>query len=203
MIARSMEDAEPPPPEELLRRLPLEERPRAVREDLDSGARRFADIDPFRLAMLLDVPVPPNYADWSYETSITVDTLEEYLQCSMPDHEDLELILATLDVTQERFEELSRMSQAALALDPPDFSFLTAAERRGRTLHFANEALESQQQNGLGCDAWYRLEAGAVELWFRGEIEDDGGCHVLHGPYEGVEAPSDDADPEVLRMPHY
>ena len=80
---------------------------------------------------------------------------------------------------------------------------MTEAERRGLTLHFAHEALESQQQNGLGCDAWYRLEAGAVELWFRGEIEDDGGCHVLHGPYQGVEAPSDDEDPEVLRMPHY
>lgn len=203
MIARDMEGFEPHTPEESLRRLPIEERPRAIREDLDSGARRFAEIDPFGLAELLDVPFPPNYADWAYETSVTVDTLEGYLQWLMPDDKDLEPILATLDVTEERLEELSRLSQAARALDPPDFSFLTEAERRALTLHFAHEALESQQQNGLGCDAWYRLEAGGVELWFRGEIEDDGECHFLHGPYQGVEAPSDDEDPEVLRMPHY
>ncbi|MDG1983771.1 MAG: hypothetical protein P8M11_04330 [Planctomycetota bacterium] len=77
MIARDMEGFEPHTPEESLRRLPLEERPRAIREDLDSGARRFAEIDPFRLAELLDVPFPPNYADWAYETSVSVDTLEE------------------------------------------------------------------------------------------------------------------------------
>ena len=88
MIARNMEDFQPHTPEESLRRLPPEERPRAVREDLDSGARRFAEIDPFRLAELLDVPLPPNYADWAYETSVSVDTLEGYLQWLMPDDED-------------------------------------------------------------------------------------------------------------------
>ena len=68
-------------------------------------------------------------------------------------------------------QEVNMTRDIALWKDP---NGLTEDERRGLTLHFAHEALESLQQNGLGCEAWYRLEAGGVELWFRGEIEDDG-----------------------------
>ena len=91
--------------------------------------------------------------------------------------------------SRERLERIRVECEAFDAGERSDFSFLSKSEQSQLAEILAREELQSMLENGVGCVASYCVTAGRVTLWFRAEIEDDGSCLFLEGPYERSRGP--------------
>ena len=178
-------------PESTLMNMGLEARVRAVRNDLDSGARHFADIDVFRLAELLEVPQPETPENsWSFCTAVYISSVEEcFKDCAIEDVDEMCEWLNESFVDEDRLAEVRVAADAAMNSKEPTFDFLDASEREALQERAAERQLASLVQNGIGCSATYHVHVGGISLWFQGEIEDDGTCLRLEGPYDGIDGP--------------
>jgi hypothetical protein len=179
---------------EFLRNLSVEERIAAVAKDVASGNRRFASIEAHDLAELLDVPQPDQPDDsWSRAIYAERQTLEEYVDLN-------DGILAEIPdmlgggSSAERIAAISANCKAYAEGSIRSFDFLHPEERKYLREQFEEKALERLRDNGIGCVATYCVEQGDHELWFEGDIEDDGSCIDLKGPYDGVDGSG--RDPE-------
>lgn len=178
-------------PETVLENMSLEDRVRAVRDDIDSGARNFADIDVFRLAELLEVPQPEMPENsWRFCTAVYISSVEEWLR-DYPFEwvNDMCYWLEATSTGKERLDELRTQGAIAMSHDEPSFDFLSASEREYLEKKAATEELDRLVGNGVGGDATYHVCVGGVSLWFRGAIEDDATCIDLEGPYDGIDGP--------------
>ncbi len=176
----------------ILEQMAVPDRVQAVWEDVESGQRRFANVDTFALANLLDVPQPESpTGDWCFERAAEIRSLQEYHEEGRLD--DLAYRLEGI-VPASRLEAIRADCAACDAGERADFDFLKPDERRKLAEQVAREELEAMTMNGMGCMASYCVRASGVELWFHADIEDDGSCISLQGPYDGVEGPSASED---------
>ncbi len=172
---------------EFLGGLSVEERIAAVAEDVASGKMYFASIEAHDLAELLGVPQPEQPDDsWSRTIFAERRTLEEYVDL---DEGILGEIPDMVDgfASDERLAAISAKCNAHAEGSIHSFDFLQPEERKRLLEQLEEKALERLRDNGIGCVATYCVEHGDHELWFEGDIEDDGSCIDLRGPYDGVD----------------
>ncbi|MCA8976288.1 MAG: hypothetical protein KDC98_16335 [Planctomycetes bacterium] len=173
----------------ILEGMTVAERVQAVRRDVDAGTRRFAQVNVFDLAHLLDVPQPERPAGWDFCTCAEILSLEQcHEEGRITDGEDLAAKLEEF-VDEDRLEEIRTECASFDTGKRRDFSFLLPREREDLAEALAHEELQRLLENGIGRIATYCVSAGDVELWFHAEIEDDGVCLRLEGPYDGVDGP--------------
>jgi hypothetical protein len=170
--------------------LSASQRAEAIRKDIDSGQRKFASLDPFELADLLQVPQPESPENsWCFVTGVRVRLLDDYLEEGYFDSAaDLTDNLADL-VESQRLKEIEDDCVKYDDGAREDFSFLHPEERKHLEMEFARENLTRLRDNGLGCTAFYCVTSGNQELWFHASIEDDGTCFNLLTPYDGINGP--------------
>lgn len=179
---------------EFLGSLSVEERIAAVAEDVASGKKRFASIQAHDLAELLGVPQPEQPDDsWSRAIYAERQTLEEYIDLN---DGILDEIPDMLDgcASAERIAAISAKCDAYAEGSIRSLDFLQPEERKYLVEQLEEKALERLRDNGIGCVATYCVEHGDHELWFEGDIEDDGSCIALRGPYDGVDGGGRDPD---------
>ena len=172
---------------EFLNKISLEERIAAVAEDLASGKKRFASIEPHDLAELLGVPQPEQPDNsWSLTIYAERQTLEEYVDL---DSGILGEIPEMLDgyASEKRSKTISTKCEAYADGSIDSFDFLKPRERALVLKKLEDRELEGLRDNGIGCVATYCLAHGSHELWFEGDIEGDGSCIDLRSPYDGVD----------------
>ena len=172
---------------EFLNKLSVEERIAAVAQDVTSGKKRFASIEAHDLAELLGVPQPEQPDDsWSCTIFAERQTLEEYVDL---DDSILSEIPDMLEgsASKARVKTISAKCDAYAEGSIDSFDFLKPKERKCLLEQLEERELESLRDNGIGCVATYCVEHGDHELWFEGDIEDDGSCIDLRGPYDGVD----------------
>lgn len=173
----------------LLKQMTVAQRILAISADVASEDMKFAGIDTFVLAELVGVPSPEQPVDWEFVTSVRIQTLKSYHKAGrICDGDELLAKLAGI-LDSVRLEEVRADCEAVDSARNPDFSFLSKLEQRELAKVLAHEELQRMIENGGGCVACYGVSEGSVELWFHGEIEDDGSCVFLMGPYDGVEGP--------------
>lgn len=172
---------------ELLNKLTVAERIAVVAEDVASGQKRFASIETHDLAELLGVPQPEQPDDsWSRTIFAERRTLEEYVDLDdgivgeFPD-------MVNGFASDERIAAISAKCNAYAEGSIHSFDFLQPEERKRLLKQLEEKALERLRDNGIGCVGTYCVEHGEHELWFEGDIEDDGSCIDLKGPYDGID----------------
>ena len=178
------------------------ERTRAIWQDIDSGEMNFARLNPFDLAHLLDVPGaahPTNLDSWHFVTAAEVRSLEVCLEeGEFAGAEDLAYLLRDA-VDAQRLEEVERECDAYDNGARSDLGFLNPDERESLEMLFAQQTLNGLLENGIGCTASYCVRSGNHELWFHATIEDDGSCHELRTPYDGIAGPvPEESDPNYV-----
>jgi hypothetical protein len=177
-----------------LSNLSVEERIAAVAKDVASGKKRFASIEAHDLAKLLGVPQPDQPDDsWSRTIYAERQTIEEYIDL---DDGILDEIPYMLDgcASEKRIAAVAAKCKACADGSIDSFDFLKPKERALILKELEERELESRRDNGIGCVATYCVAHDDHELWFEGEIEDDGSCIYLKGPYDGVDGSG--RDPE-------
>ena len=179
---------------ELLNKLTVAERIAVVAEDVASGQKRFASIATHDLAELLGIPQPEQPDDsWSRTIFAERRTLEEYVDLDngilgeFPD-------MVNGFASDERIAAISAKCNAYAEGSIHSFDFLQPEERKRLLEQLEEKALERLRDNGIGCVGTYCVEHGEHELWFEGDIEDDGSCIDLRGPYDGVDGSGRDPD---------
>jgi hypothetical protein len=179
---------------EFLNKLSLAERIVAVAEDVVSGKKCFASIETHDLADLLDVPQPDQPDDsWSRTIYAERKTLEEYVDLDDAIVTEIPDILNGFS-SDERIAAVSAKCDAYAEGSIHSFDFLRPEEHKRLLEQLDEKVLERLRDNGIGCVAIYCVEHGDHELWFEGDIEDDGSCIDLRSPYDGVDGCS--RDPE-------
>jgi hypothetical protein len=164
-----------PTPTEILEQMEtIPKRIEAVAKDLESGADRFAEVDPYKLARLLGHQPEEFECRTLYGPRVSLD---DYCD---PVH----YYFAPLEgkVPKARIEELTRRSEAYEAGDVESDAELTPSE-----IKIIEDALSDEQlENGGGwIVAQETIEsATGVELEFQAEIGDDGECFGCYGPYQ-------------------
>ena len=178
-------------PETALENMSLEQRVRAVRDDLDSGTFDFGVIDVFRLAELLEVPQPEMPENsWHFCTAVYISSVEDcFRDCDIEDVDEMCEWLEESFVDTDRLAEIRMAAEAAMKGKKPKFDFLDAWEREALQTRAAERRLASLVENGIGGSATYHVHVGGVSLWFRGAVEGDGACIHLEGPYDGIDGP--------------
>lgn len=175
------------------------ERVIAIHEDIASGRRQFAHLDPFDLAHLLDVPqpdIPEN--SWHFVTAVEVQSLEAQLEENFTDGA-AELIYWLSELVSEyRLKELEIECKKYDAGARGDLRFLHPNERVSLERLLARVDLQGLLDNGAGCTAYFCVQVGDIELWFNAEIEDDGHCFLMSTPYTGANGPN-----VILSNPNY
>lgn len=173
----------------VLEPMKMRDRREAVWNDVDSGARRFAMLRTIELARLLGVPDPEHPVGWDCCTAVEIGTLKHCY-----DEGDFcmasELASELEDYVEP--ERLVRIQAACKRYDEGklrNYYFLHRDEREYLAERFANRRLQRMLDNGIGCVATYCVRAGRRKLWFRGDLEEDGRCLSLRGPYDGVCGP--------------
>lgn len=170
-----------------LEKLPFEERIRAVAEDVDSKKNEFAVLDAFTLAKLLEVPQPYQPDDtWSRATYAEKRTLEEYIDLDSSIVEEFADMLPG-GTPPKRVQTVCEKSEAYAAGEIKSLNFLKAEERKCLLKQLEEKQLQRLMDNGIGCVATFCVRNDHYELWFEGDIEDDGSCIDLRGPYDGVD----------------
>ena len=172
---------------EFLSNLSVAERIAAVAEDVESDEQRFASIAAHDLAELLGVPQPEQPDDsWSRTTYAERQTLEEYVDLDNSIVEEFPDRLPS-KTTPERVQSVRALCEDFVAGKRESLDFLTAKERACILEQLDEKRLQSQVDNGIGCVATYSVSNDHTELWFEGDIEDDGSCIDLRGPYDGAD----------------
>jgi hypothetical protein len=180
--------------EAFLENLPLEDRIRAVGEDVYSKRNKFAKLDVFVLADLLEVPDPDRPGDdWSRSVYAEKRTLEEYIDLDSGLAEELADMLPS-STSPNRAEIVREKCEAYLAGEIDSLDFLNDQERECLIEQLGERDLQSMMDNGIGGVATYCVSDDDYELWFEGEIEDDGSCVYLKGPYDDIEGTGRDPD---------
>jgi len=170
-----------------LENLPLEERIRAVAADVDSKTNELAVLDAFTLAELLEVPDPDQPGDsWGRAVYAKKRSLEEYVDLNDGILEEFADMLPG-SASDERAQTVAEKCKAYAAGEIKSLDFLTVEERDYLLAHFAQRDLRRMMDNGIGGVATYCVSDDDHELWFEGEIEDDGSCIELKGPYDGID----------------
>jgi hypothetical protein len=179
---------------EFLSNLSVEERIAAVAQDVTSGKKCFASIEAHDLAELLGVPQPDQPDDsWSRTIYAERQTLEEYIDLNDGIIDEIPDILDGC-ASEKRIAAVAAKCQAYADGSIDSFDFLKPKERALILKELEERELESLRDNGIGCVATYSVEHGDHELWFEGDIEDDGSCIDLKGPYDGVDGSGRDPD---------
>ena len=168
-----------PTPYQLLEALEdPQERIDAVAEDLASGARRFAEIDPESLGELLEVYFEDaaDSRDWQYMTLAQPMALAD-AGFTQPFAENLDLLEDL--VPAKRYAELCSLAEA---LGEDEDLPLTPQEQRLLEHAYAEEHAEDGMTFGL---ARTTVEAtDGTELRFEVTVGDAGDLEDLKGPYD-------------------
>ena len=179
---------------ECLNKLSVAERIAAVAEDVVSGKKCFASIETHDLADLLDVPQPDQPDDsWSRTIYAERKTLEAYVDLDNGIISEIPNMLDGVS-SAERIAAISARCDAYAEGSLHSFDFLRPEEHKRLLEKLDEKALERLRDNGIGCVAIYCVEHGSNELWFEGDIEDDGSCIDLRGPYDGVDGSERNSD---------
>ena len=183
----------------ILESMSVAERAIAIHGDLASGQFRFACLDPFDLAYLLDVPHPDMLENsWHFVTAAEVRSLEAQLENNYTDGAAELIFLLREIVDEHRFKQLEIESEKYDAGARSDLHFLHSNEREYLERILAKEDLQGLLENGIGCTAYFCVQIVGIELWFNAQIEDDGHCFLMNTPYTGAEGPNG-----VLSNPNY
>jgi hypothetical protein len=171
-------------PENLLNELlvipNIEDRIRAVAEDIASRHDQYRCIDPFDLAEALGAPDPQDLCDWNRWTVARILPLQEASENRGYDStEDIQFLYGK--VSETRFSEIENEAKKAEARD---FSYLLPDECHTLERLLAEYQLKSNLENGMGGIARCTVVAGEVMLSFEGDIEDDGTIIFLRTPYD-------------------
>jgi hypothetical protein len=177
-----------------LESLALQERIRAVAEDVDSKKNEFAALDVFTLAELLEVPDPDQPGDsWSRSVYAEKRSLEEYVDLNAGILEEFSEMLPG-GTSARRAQTVTEKCKAYAAGEIDSLDFLKPKERESILEQLEERDLQSLMDNGIGGVATYCVSDDENELWFEGEIEDDGSCIDLKGPYDGIDGCGRDPD---------
>jgi|GEM_PF-2819895 len=175
-----------PTPTEILEQMEnVPARVAAVAADFDSGADRFAEVDPYRLAELLGLHPEEFECRTLYGPRVSLDDYSD------PVH----YFLAPLEgkVPQTRISELTKRSEAYEKGEVESDAELSPSEIRIIEDSLSDEQLED---GGGWIVAQQTIEsASGVELEFQAEIGDGGECFGCYGPYQirdGKEADVED-----------
>lgn len=180
--------------EEFLESLSLSERIRAVAKDVDSKKNEFAVLDAFNLAKLLEVPDPDQPGDsWSRAVYAEKRSLEEYVDLNDGILEEFAEMLPG-GTSAKRAQTVTEKCEAFAAGEIGSLDFLKPREQQAILEQLEERELQSLMDNGIGGVATYCVSDDENELWFEGEIEDDGSCINLKGPYDGINGSGRDPD---------
>ena len=158
------------------------------------GKKCFASIETHDLADLLDVPQPDQPDDsWSRTIYAERKTLEAYVDLDNGIISEIPNMLDGVS-SAERIAAISARCDAYAEGSLHSFDFLRPEEHKRLLEQLDEKVLERLRDNGIGCVAIYYVEHGSNELWFEGDIEDDGSCIDLRGPYNGVDGSGRDPD---------
>jgi hypothetical protein len=177
-----------------LENLPLEERIRVVGEDVETKKNKFAVLDAFTLAELLEVPEPDHPGDsWSREVYAEKRSLEDYVDLDSSVVEEFADMLPC-GTSAKRVQAVAEKCAAYAAGKIDSLDFLKPKEQQSILEQLEERELQSRMDNGIGGVATYCVSDVDHELWFEGEIEDDGSCIDLKGPYDGIDGCGRDPD---------
>ena len=146
----------------------------AVALDLDSGADRFAKVDPYKLAELLGLQ-PENFESRSkYGCRVSLDDYCDPIHC----------FIAPLKgtVTEARIKEITEQSKAFEAGDATSDAELTLSEKK--TIEDYLTQLDLADGGGWIVATETIYSSTGIELEFEAEIGDGGECFGCYGPYQ-------------------
>jgi len=95
--------------------------------------------------------------------------------------------MLTSGTPAERAQTVAEKCKAYAAGEIDSLDFLETKERECVSEQLEERELQRLMDNGIGGVATYCVRDGDHELWFEGEIEDDGSCIELKGPYDGID----------------
>jgi hypothetical protein len=146
----------------------------AVAKDFESGADRFAEVDPYRLAELLGLQPEEFESRTRYGYRVSLDDYCDPIYYYLDPLEG--------KVAAERIKELTKRSEAFEAGEVATDAELTPSEKE-----IIEDALSEQQlEDGGGWIIATKTikSASGVELEFQAEIGDGGECFGCYGPYQ-------------------
>ena len=168
-------------PLKVLMSMKLEDRIKAVAEDLHLKSQRFFSIDANSLAHALgisDCKSPGRIGDWAFTRYAKIITVEEHAPMCSTTSEVVYLIQDQIE--PKRFSELKTLSESLDDIDNPKFNFLSDEERHTLELAIAEKNLESNSSNGMNCFAHISVQTDGLEnLEFEAILEDDGTSFIL------------------------
>jgi hypothetical protein len=164
-----------PTPTEILEKMEsVSARIEAVAKDLDSGADQFAEVDPYRLAVLLGRQPEEFESCTKYGYRVSLDDYGDPIHYHLASLEG--------NVSKERFQEITTRSKAFEAGKVETDAELTPSERKNIEDSLSEEKLDD---GGGWIVASETIEsATGIELEFQAEIGDGGECFGCYGPYQ-------------------
>lgn len=172
-----------------LRAIPLEERVRAVTNDVQSKNDRYRIIEAHQLAELLGIQDAwkPS-TDWSFLVYAHPVQLDEHLEGIHEQEEILELLEGLKEcVSEKRWAELQSMFKSIESGERKFKSDLLAPREREIVQRKIQEQdLDGNRDNGIYCLAHFGVKTpdGDGFVFFEAIIEDDGDCINLKTPYD-------------------
>jgi len=186
-----------------LESLSLNQRIDSILDDINSGNLIYSRVDPFELARLLEVDLPPD-GSWGFSKEYKIKSLNQYVE-DLRDFNDLELedieyIVDNTDITKLRNlevvgKELSMncvssefytlFSKNLHSLNWDNFNNLSSDQEDALRLVFG--AYDFEQHDGCGItEASYSITDDKFDcsMDFYAEIEDDGSCMTLKTSYD-------------------
>lgn len=162
---------------------PLPQRLEAIADDVSSGRDRYRAIAPHVLASLLGVNSSKRPdGDWTFIAYAERRRIEDYVV----EIEELETFADYLEdkIPAQRCQELRQLFARQVEASTLDLSFLTPDERVAIESTLNDRELKKNLENGRCTIAQFKIKTPKLELWFEGEIEDDGACLTLKTPYD-------------------
>jgi hypothetical protein len=171
--------------ENQLRDMNYRDRLNAIADDLISGKDRYCAIDPHQLAEFAGLTPPPLDDSWTRIYYANRMGFEELI-----DNHDAEIVFRyAAQYLKGKVDAamLARVEDTLVQYENGnygvDISFLTAKEKELIEVCFMERELDELDGGYVVARTCIGSPKG-VELWFEGDIEDDGDCIEIRTPYD-------------------
>jgi hypothetical protein len=177
----------------------------AIADDLTSGNDKYRDIEPYRFAELAGLTPPPLDDGWTHIYYTNHQDFDELVI-----NQDAEIVFRCAAEYLKGKVDVAILTKVEDALShyengnhEVDISFLTSKEKKLIELGFMEQELHELDAPFVVARTCIGSPKG-VELWFEGDIEDDGECLCVRTPYDYRDGEFIDTGPaseEVIQRP--